>query len=348
MLHLDKATWVAPLRHHAVLIMIFDLDKYRSVAIVGMAKNVGKTVTLNHLISELRQSDKCVAVTSIGLDGEGLDQVTRTAKPEITLYEGMVVTTAEQQYRGRQLTAEILDVGGRMTSVGRLVTARVKVSGKVIITGPADTASLRYLLDGYPRFGVSLALVDGALSRLSPASPAITDAMILATGAALSANIAEVAKQTKYICQLITLESADDELKDICSSLGKGIWRIMRNGVTERCGETALSGEVPDITDDIKALYVCGAIGNNFVERLRMQQKSIDLVVPDFTKIFVTRDCHAALQRSKVKIKVLYNSRLLGLTVNPWSPRGFCFDSDELRQRVEDATGVKTYDVMKL
>lgn len=328
--------------------MIFDLDKYRSVAIVGMAKNVGKTVTLNHLISALRGSGKRVAVTSIGLDGEGLDQVTRTAKPEITLYEGMVVTTAEQQYRGRQLTAEILDVGGRMTSVGRLITARVRVPGKVIITGPADTASLQSLLEGYSRFDVNLALVDGALSRLSPASPTVTDAMILATGAALSANIVDVAKKTKYICQLITLDLVDDELRNICCRLGRGVWKILNDGLAERCGETALSGEIPEISDGVKALYICGAIGNNFVERLRMQQKSVDLVVPDFTKIFVTQDCHALLQRSKVKLKVLYSSRLLGLTVNPWSPRGFSFDSEELRQRIEDSTGVKTYDVMKL
>ena len=56
---------------------------------VGMEKNCGKTECLNYIIRRLPLHERKVCVTSIGLDGERTDQVTRTPKPEIVLREGM-------------------------------------------------------------------------------------------------------------------------------------------------------------------------------------------------------------------------------------------------------------------
>ena len=66
-----------------------EILKYRSVSIVGLAKNAGKTECLNYIIRRLPLDYFNVAVTSIGIDGETTDQVTGTAKPEITVREGM-------------------------------------------------------------------------------------------------------------------------------------------------------------------------------------------------------------------------------------------------------------------
>lgn len=325
-----------------------ELLKYRSVAVVGTAKNVGKTVTMNHLLSELRDSGRVLGLTSVGYDGEGLDQVTETAKPEITLYEGMVFTTAEQQYAGRRLTAEILEISGRRTSVGRPVTARVKVQGKCIISGPADTWSLKNLINRYSQLGVDLTLVDGAQSRMSLASPTVTDAMVLATGAALSANMQQVVMATRYACQLIEIGECSDEMKRVFGQCGKGVWTLSDDGVVTLTDiKTALSGNIPE-TSGVKAVYVTGAVGDRFVERLKMQNRPIQLVVADFTKLFLSQAVYAQLLRSKVHISVMYKSRLVAVTANPWSPQGFTMDSRELCDRLSDATGVNVYDVMKL
>lgn len=329
--------------------IIDDILSYRSVAIVGMAKNVGKTVTLNYLLDGLKETGKRIGVTSIGLDGEGLDQVTTTPKPEITLYNGMTFTTAEQQYAGRELTAEILSVGGRMTSVGRLVTARVVVPGKVMITGPADTYSLSKLLKEYRESQVDLALVDGALSRLSPASPTVTDALVLATGAAVSANIAQVVKSTKYACQLIELPETESQVRERLLNCERGVWVLRKDGTLEKTKVlSALAGEIPAIDDSVRAIYASGAVGNLFVERLRNQRKEIELVVGDFTKIFVTQDCYAMTLRSKVRMSVLYKSKLAAVTANPWSPQGYTFDSDELCDRLRDEINVGVFDVKRI
>ena len=45
-------------------------NKYEIVSIVGMAKNSGKTVTLNHLIHEAIEEDVKLGIISTGRDGK--------------------------------------------------------------------------------------------------------------------------------------------------------------------------------------------------------------------------------------------------------------------------------------
>ena len=73
---------------------VHELLNYRSVAVVGMEKNCGKTECLNYIIRRMPLDGCRVCVTSIGLDGERTDQVTRTPKPEIVLREGMFFSTS--------------------------------------------------------------------------------------------------------------------------------------------------------------------------------------------------------------------------------------------------------------
>ena len=100
---------------------------YESLSVVGMAKNVGKTVCLRALLNHYAAPDKAsqIAVTSIGMDGESTDSLLKTAKPELNFYPGMWVQTSERHYALRRLTAEIVDISRENTACGRLVTARV-------------------------------------------------------------------------------------------------------------------------------------------------------------------------------------------------------------------------------
>jgi hypothetical protein len=102
-----------------------NLRNYRSLSIVGLEKNTGKTVCLNYLLGRLHQLGISTAVTSIGVDGEQVDSVYATAKPEITLYEGMQFITSHKHYLQRRLVSRILAVDERRTALGQLVTAQV-------------------------------------------------------------------------------------------------------------------------------------------------------------------------------------------------------------------------------
>ena len=69
---------------------IDDILRYDSLSIVGLEKNTGKTECLKYVLDRLPLQHKRIAVTSIGIDGETVDQVTRTQKPEIVLRAPMV------------------------------------------------------------------------------------------------------------------------------------------------------------------------------------------------------------------------------------------------------------------
>ena len=66
----------------------------RRLALVGLAKNTGKTVALTTVLRELDARDVRVGVTSIGRDGEARDVLDeRIEKPAIHLRAGSLVAT---------------------------------------------------------------------------------------------------------------------------------------------------------------------------------------------------------------------------------------------------------------
>ena len=72
--------------------------------------------------------------------------------------------------------------------------------------------------------------MDGALSRLSLASPAVTEAMILATGAAVAGNIPELVRKTKYVYELIGIEEIEEALRTRLDPLTQGVWAVSDGG----------------------------------------------------------------------------------------------------------------------
>jgi hypothetical protein len=122
---------------------ISEILQYDSLSIVGLEKNVGKTECLNYILRRLPLHNTRVAVTSIGIDGENKDQVTSTKKPEIYLREGMFLSTAESHYHERRLVSELIEITNERSSLSRIVTARVVVGGKALISEPSSGVSLR-------------------------------------------------------------------------------------------------------------------------------------------------------------------------------------------------------------
>ncbi|MBR0176604.1 MAG: hypothetical protein IJQ11_04170, partial [Bacteroidales bacterium] len=209
---------------------INEILKYDSLSIVGLQKNTGKTVSLNYVLDRLPIERKRVAVTSIGIDGETTDQVTRTQKPEITLRQGMYFGTSETHYRQRRIVSELIDVSDENTSLGRVVTAKALTEGKILLSGPSSASGLKRWMKDMHRVGLDLVIIDGALSRMSLASPAVSQSMILATGAAYSTNMNTLVQQTKFVVDLINIElSSDDNLK-LLMPIEKGVWYIDDEG----------------------------------------------------------------------------------------------------------------------
>lgn len=333
------------------LTFIDDILNYNSLSIVGLQKNTGKTECLKYVLARLPLEKKRVAVTSIGIDGETTDQVTRTQKPEIVLRQGMYFGTSEAHYRQRRLVSELIDVSDESTSLGRVVTARALTQGKILLSGPSSTLGLQRWMRDMRRHEIDLAIVDGALSRLSLASPAVSQSMILATGAAYSINMTQLVQRTAFVVELINLEVTSESNIALLTPLESGMWWIDTCGLLhEMPMATSLSQQVEfQGMDSCRTLYVAGALVDTFLEKVRKNKslKHVELVVRDFTKIFVTPQQLRLFVKMGGTIRVLQKSKLIAVTVNPTSPSGYVLDSDALCDRLSQAINLPVYDLLK-
>ena len=106
--------------------------------------------------------DESIALTSIGRDGERSDLVTNTKKPEIFVYDGTIIATAEKllfaggnlsdsgndaQKNGMNsgISREILDTTGMPTPMGEVIILRACSDGFIQLAGPSMTAQLARL-----------------------------------------------------------------------------------------------------------------------------------------------------------------------------------------------------------
>jgi hypothetical protein len=335
-----------------VLPFINDILRHDSLSIVGLEKNTGKTETLKYVLDRLPVQTKRIAVTSIGIDGETTDQVTRTQKPEIVLREGMYFGTSETHYRQRRLLSELIDVSDEGTSLGRVVTARALTRGKILLSGPSSASSLkRWMSEMQQRFDIDLVIIDGALSRMSSASPAVSQSMILATGAAYSANINTLVSKTTHVVDLINLDLTSERNVNTLTPLEKGLWFIDKDGELHALDTaTSLSRDIHfQGMDGCETLYVAGALVDGFLEKVRKNKdlKRVELVVRDFTKVFASPQQIRLFVKGGGRISVLSKSKLLAVTVNPTSPSGYVLDSDTLCGRLSEAIGLPVYDLLK-
>lgn len=328
-----------------------DILNYKSLSIVGLEKNTGKTETLKYVLDRLPVQRKRIAVTSIGIDGESTDQVTRTQKPEIVLREGMFFATSEMHYRQRRLVSELIEVSDESTSLGRVVTARALTPGKILLSGPSSTSGLQRWIQAMDQHHIDLTIIDGALSRMSLASPAVSQAMILATGAAYSANLTTLVQKTAYVVELINLPLVDAETSVMLNHVDKGLWMIDHDGRLQEL--PMVSSLAKDIhfqgIENCAKLFVAGALVESFVEKVRQNKrlKQVEIVVRDFTKIFVSPQQYHLFIKGGGRVTALQSSKLIAVTANPTSPSGYRLDSDTLCGTLSEAIHLPVYDLLK-
>ena len=124
--------------------LIRRLNETKTMSIVGMCKNAGKTTMLNWLLTggHLRGT---LGLTSIGRDGESTDVVTGTEKPGIFVREGTLIATAKDMLRLGDVTKEILMTTGIPTPLGEVVILRARSAGYVQLAGPSITLYLIHI-----------------------------------------------------------------------------------------------------------------------------------------------------------------------------------------------------------
>ena len=343
---------------------IEELIKYKSCSIVGLEKNTGKTECFNYVLQRLPLETKRIAVSSIGIDGETTDQVTKTAKPEIFLREGMYFGTSEKHYLMKRLSSELLEISSESTSLGNIVIGKALTPGKILLSGPSSSSGLRRWMDEMKKYNIDLTIIDGALSRMSLASPTVSESMILATGAAYSANINTLVQKTAFVVQMINLDVTSQENYDAFNNITSGVWAIDSDADLDADTDLMKGRRIVDLkvasslsininTDGLKkckTLFVSGALTDNFINHIRQNKifSETEIVVRDFTKIFLTPMTYNSFVNAKRKISVLQKSKLIAVCVNPTSPNGIVLDSEKLCNVLSEAIKLPVYDLRTL
>jgi hypothetical protein len=172
------------------------VSRARRLALVGLAKNTGKTVALGAILGELADAGTTVGVTSVGRDGEAHDVIDfRIEKPRVHLRAGSLVATTDALLSASGVPHETLTRTGLRTPLGEVLIARLRGAGDVEIAGPSAAADVRATSDAMLDAGAEQILIDGAIDRRAASSPNVADGLVMSTGAILSSSVEEVVQR---------------------------------------------------------------------------------------------------------------------------------------------------------
>jgi hypothetical protein len=166
----------------------------RRVAIVGLAKNTGKTTVLNALLQAGQQEGKRFGVLSVGVDGEQRDVWDLHDKPAIEVWPGVWAATARAAINESSAHLTIVRELKPSSPLGPVYLVRCTQPGRLKLAGTHTLADVRQAMAHFEEYGVDLSIVDGAYDRLAAAGPDVCQGVVLCTGAAVDARV-EVAMQ---------------------------------------------------------------------------------------------------------------------------------------------------------
>jgi len=333
--------------------MLSDLTaSTRRLALVGLAKNTGKTEALAALLRELQDAGRRVGVTSVGRDGEERDVIdARIEKPRVRLPAGSLVATTDGLLRASGISYELIEDTGVRTPLGRVLIARVSSSpsdpaGAIEVAGPSAAADVRAVSDAMLAHGAEQVLIDGAIDRRAASSPDVADGLIVATGAVLDREIDEVVLQTRDAVDLVRLPLVDDAFHTAAED--------ERLTLPPRFALTAEAGQIAQLLDEhptARWLIVAGALPDRFLRSLlhpvHRRGRELVLVVSDPTKVFLWKRGPEWYRRQGILLRTLRRIELEALTVNPVAPQSHSFDSAQLRALLAEAIpDVPVFDVL--
>lgn len=326
--------------------LLYDLSQqYKTISIVGMAKNAGKTTALNFLIEEAIDEGVVLGVTSTGRDGESQDLVTGTEKPRVYLDQDMVVAVPSQLYELADAGLEVLKRTNYSTAIGTLLICKVREAGYVQIAGPVINAEQKLLCEEMLNLGCQLILIDGAIDRKSIASPETSEAIILSTGAVLSRKMNKVIEETAHVVNLYsTPELEPGIIRDAIEANNFDDKIMLLNGdgevrkldlVTGLGASKEINGA---ITEDTEYIYIPGAFTESVIANITPKNlKKVRFILKDPTKIFINVMKWGIFRKKGFRLNVLQNIEIAAITVNPWAPAGYTFDNRVLLEEMKKA-----------
>lgn len=313
-----------------------------TVAVMGMSKNTGKTVVLNHLLAAAAADRVDVGLTSIGRDGEDRDAVFSIPKPPVIVWPGMVVATAKDTLLRSKVRTRMLGPTGVLSPMGEVVLVKVMEMGEMEVAGASRSHDQLRVMAQVRQCGASLVLIDGALGRSHHASPAMADGVVLATGAALGGAQADVLRKTAERLALLKVAEVEpstrEQLGSFFEQAGVALWNtqghaLWRSDIASLNASPVLLEQAAKAGQPLGMVAVTGAVGRRLwaaFEELATHNPGLRVVVGDGTRLFVEAADLANLARKGARLMAWRRIVLAGITTNPFSPLGGHLDAAQL------------------
>ncbi len=342
----------------------------KTIGIAGTAKNTGKTTTTISLLDYYDTKGITVGLTSIGYDGETIDNVTGLPKPRLFVRKGLIIVTAEKCLQASSAKVKVLDNLGIATPLGKLVCAIVEREGLIVTAGPNQSHHLKTVRDILFQYGAELIIVDGALGRIAPMVK--TDGFIMATGASYKLDSLELAMHAHYLAEICNYpQNAKNLIKDpvieqLLDSQTTVVWNKFGKVVAES-NNSLLNLEqlhpFESLSSAAVGLYCPGLITTQCLQKLIKMPfpQGMTFIFSDPVKLIVGNDlmvAHDFLSKLQLEGASLGYKRLLPLmaiTVNPFYPK-YRYESDnyesafidkgQLLEQVSSFANVPVFDIV--
>lgn len=341
------------------------------LGIIGTAKNTGKTTTTSALLEVANNRNLSVGLTSIGYDGEDIDNITGLPKPRVFAKKSTLIATSNRCLKAGTAKIEKLEETNFSTPLGNIVIGKIIEEGLVIIAGPNKGDELSIILDKLKKLGNELILVDGAINRIVPLMK--TDALILTTGAARSVSNDFLIKEVQCICNLFDLPKIDKKdfinLEDIEQ---KFITLIQKDNSKKFLRVNSLINlpETLELADEINkdtySIFIPGILSEFALKRLLNKSKELligkNIIILNPSHLLIGSnpislvDTLSEMKYSKINLKVLNNLPILAITVNPFYPlyrygknkyESAWINRDELYKKIKSIVTLPVIDIIK-
>ncbi len=170
----------------------------RSIFVVGIGRDVGKTTALRAIYDAAYDAD-----TSIGLASCG---IASSRKPRLWLKPRTVFVTARDALP-RTPAAEIVRLSPLRTAGSTLLYARVVAAGQYELAGPPTASGVRKVVDDLGELS-ELAIIDGAVDRVAALAGA-DGAIVVACGAAAAKTMSEAVDEVTSLVARLSVAPFD-------------------------------------------------------------------------------------------------------------------------------------------
>lgn len=314
---------------------------------MGTGKATGKTEVLRALVSAACRERHLLGITSLGTEGEEPQKTSTKNLKKICVCRGTLFATLEGYFRAKRFVAELLYLSSFWTAVGRIAVGRALADGELILSGPVTSSQLREITRAFLEEGAETVLTDGFASRAVHASPCVSEGVVLATGSALSSDLAELVERTVHFVRMINLPEVSDSTKKHLQKLDPGVWSIGDKGTARKLySRTVLNLPADCLEEECKIVYSTGAVGERFVNSIlkKRYEVSLSIVVRDFTRLFISPQTLNSFLGRGGRIEVMERASLVAIAVNPVSESRKVLESREIIEILSSRVGVPVID----